>query len=31
MDAKLSKAVTEAFIQLHKDGLIYRLNMPLWF
>ncbi len=31
MDAKLSKAVTEAFIRLHKDGLIYRLNMPLWF
>ncbi|CAK9267019.1 unnamed protein product [Sphagnum jensenii] len=31
MDAKLSKAVTEAFIQLHRDGLIYRLNMPLWF
>ncbi len=31
MDAKLSKAVTEAFIRLHKDGLIYRLDMPLWF
>ncbi|CAK9876922.1 unnamed protein product [Sphagnum jensenii] len=31
MDAKLSKAVTEAFIRLHRDGLIYRLNMPLWF
>jgi valyl-tRNA synthetase len=26
MDAKLSKAVTEAFIRLHKDGLIYRDN-----
>jgi valyl-tRNA synthetase len=22
MDAKLSKAVTEAFIQLHRDGLL---------
>ncbi|CAM6016512.1 unnamed protein product [Sphagnum balticum] len=31
MDAKLSKAVTEAFIQLHRDGLIYTLNMPFWF
>ncbi len=31
MDAKLSKAVIEAFIRLHRDGLIYRLNMPLWF
>jgi leucyl-tRNA synthetase len=31
MDAKLSKAMTEAFIRLHRDRLIYRLNMPLWF
>ncbi len=31
MDAKLSKAVTEAFIRLHRDRLIYRLNMPLCF
>ncbi|KAH8974622.1 hypothetical protein BDL97_01G111400 [Sphagnum fallax] len=26
MDAKLSKVVTEAFIRLHRDRLIYRLH-----
>jgi hypothetical protein len=25
MDEPRSKAVTEAFVRLHKDGLIYRL------
>jgi hypothetical protein len=25
MDEQRSKAVTEAFVRLHKDGLIYRL------
>ncbi|CAM6003397.1 unnamed protein product [Sphagnum balticum] len=27
MDAKLSKAVTEAFIRLHRDRLIYRAEL----
>lgn len=28
MDEKRSKAVTEAFVRLYKDGLIYRLVSP---
>lgn len=26
MDPKCSKAVTEAFVRLHEDGVIYRSN-----
>jgi valyl-tRNA synthetase len=31
MDAKLSRAVTEAFVRLHEQGLVYRsTRMTHW-